>query len=83
MNIYSVKAPQSYEKITNLRKKFWTMIDPILSSMIIIFSNLTMISTGVDPTKLFFFANKEFFRFSLVSLRFRNIQKKIIDSKMT
>ena len=38
---------------------------------------------GVDPTKLFFFDNEEFFRFSLVSLRFRYIQKKIIDSKMT
>jgi len=39
--------------------------------------------SGVDPTKLFFFANEEFFRFSLVSLHFRYIQKKIIDSKMT
>ncbi len=38
---------------------------------------------GVDPTKLFFFANEEFFRFSLVSLRFCYIQKKIIDIKMT
>ncbi len=28
------------------------------------------ILSGVDPTKLFFFANEEFFRFSLVSLRF-------------
>jgi hypothetical protein len=38
---------------------------------------------GVDPTKLFFFANEEFFRFSLVSLHFRYMQKKIIGSKMT
>jgi len=38
---------------------------------------------GVDPTKLFFFANEEFFRFLLVSLRFCYIQKKIIGSKMT
>jgi len=41
------------------------------------------LTTGVDPTKLFFFANEEFFCFSLVSLRFCYIQKKIIDSKMT
>ena len=34
---------------------------------------------GVDPTKLFFFANEEFFRFLLVSLHFYYIQKKIID----
>jgi len=38
---------------------------------------------GVDPTKLFFFANKEFFHFSLVSLHFCYIQKQIIDWKMT
>ncbi len=43
----------------------------------------TELNPGVDPTKLFFFANEEFFRFSLVSLHFCNIQKKIIDSKMT
>ncbi len=36
-------------------------------------------ATGVDPTKLFFFNNKDFFRFLMVSY----IQKKIIDSKMT
>jgi len=35
-----------------------------------------MSETGVDPTKLFFFANEEFFRFLLVSLRLRYIQKK-------
>jgi len=40
-------------------------------------------SPGVDPTKLFFFANEEFFRFLLVSLHFRYIQTKNIDSKMT
>ncbi len=40
-------------------------------------------SPVVDSTKLFFFANKEFFRFLLVSLRFCYIQQKIIDSKMT
>jgi len=33
-------------------------------------------SSGVDPTKLFFFANEEFFRFLLVSLHFYYIQKK-------
>jgi len=38
---------------------------------------------GVDPIKLFFFANEEFFHFLLVSLHFRYIQKNIIDSKMT
>ncbi len=38
---------------------------------------------GVDPTKLFFFDNKEMLRFSLVSLHFCYIQKKIIESKMT
>jgi len=38
---------------------------------------------GVNPTKLFFFAIKECFRFLLVSLRFCYMQKKIIDSKMT
>ncbi len=37
----------------------------------------------VDPTKLFFFANEEFFCFSLVSLHFCYKQKKNIDSKMT
>jgi len=37
----------------------------------------------VDPTKLFFFGNEEFFCFSLVSLRFCYIPKKIIDSKIT
>ncbi len=37
----------------------------------------------VDPTKLCFFANKEFLHFSLVSLHFCYIQKKFIDSKMT
>jgi len=44
---------------------------------------LGTITQGVDPTKLFFFANEEFFHFSLVNLRIRNIQKKIIYSKMT
>jgi len=38
---------------------------------------------GVDPTKLFFFASEELFCFSLVSLRFCYIQKKVNDSKMT
>jgi len=38
---------------------------------------------GVDPTKLFFFDNEEFFRFLLVSFHFCYIQNKIIDSKMT
>jgi len=32
--------------------------------------------SGVDPTKLFFFPNEEFFRFLLVSLHFYYIQKK-------
>jgi len=32
-------------------------------------------SSWVDPTKLFFFPNEEFFHFSLVSLHFRYIQK--------
>jgi len=41
------------------------------------------VRSGGDPTKLFFFANEEFFRFSLVSLHFYYIQKKIIDWKMT
>jgi len=40
---------------------------------------LMKLSRGVDPTKLFFFDNEEFFHFSLVSLRFYYIQKKIID----
>jgi len=39
------------------------------------------ILSGVDPTKLFFFANEEFFRFSLVSLRFCYIQKKLLIAK--
>jgi hypothetical protein len=39
--------------------------------------------SGVNPTKLFFFANEEFLRFLLVRLRFCYKQKKIIDSKMT
>jgi hypothetical protein len=41
------------------------------------------VEPGVDPTKLFFFDKEEFLRFSLVSLHFCNIQKKIIDFKMT
>jgi len=36
-----------------------------------------------DPIKLYFFANKEFFRFSLVSLCVCYIYQKLINSKMT
>jgi len=45
-------------------------------------SNLkTKTTLGVDPTKLFFFANEEYFRFLLVSLRSCYIQKKILIEK--
>jgi len=54
-------------------KVFFSLIDTRLSPL----------TCRVDHTKLFFFTNKEFFCFSLVSLRFCYIQKKIIDSKMT
>jgi hypothetical protein len=41
------------------------------------------VSSGVDPTKLFFFTNEEFFRFSLVSFHFLLDTEKNMDSKMT
>ncbi len=41
-------------------------------------------TAGVDPTKLFFFANKEFLRFFAGKLAFLlHTEKKFIDIKMT
>ncbi len=37
---------------------------------------------GADIIKQYFFANEDFFRFSMASLRVYYIQKKIIDRKM-
>jgi hypothetical protein len=55
----------------------------LITSLCFSFFFFLIFISGVYPTKLFFFANEEFFRFSLVSLHFYYKQKKIIDWKMT
>jgi len=47
------------------------------------FGEIGFLQSGADLIKLYFFANEDFFRFSLVSLRVYHIKKKIIGRKMT
>jgi len=49
---------------------YWTVLNRI--------KLLGIYLAGVDPIQLFLLANEEFFRFLLVSLRFRYIQKKLL-----
>jgi len=53
----------------------WGSMDPRLRTY--------ALDSRADPIKLFFFANKEFFRFSLVSLCVCYMKQKLIYSKLT
>jgi len=62
----------------SMQKEINTIIHLRMKYIFIVTHNLV-----ADPIKLFFFANKEFFHFLLVSLSVCCILQKLINSKMT